>query len=236
MDEKFLEQVYSTEFFKLPRTCFYKFLSHTSFDEISFSKLRDMILNCPVLSFAILKFANSKEFGFSGKILTITEALSLIEIPVAKNYLLSFKEYNDDFKLLNICNGILSAANKIKRFTIKNSIKQWEFFYILGLLKNIPTILYINFFKQHSYGTFVRSIKENLTATMLKKCRFPVLFYQIYKGTNNKRYKYIKEFIDLTFKYYKCSYPHYLSVVEREIPDIVQKLKKYDNIKEVMYL
>jgi len=232
MEKKLLKKIYNTEFFKLPRNCFYRLLQRADLKELSISKLRDIILSCPILTFAVLKFANSKEFGFSGKILTITESLSLLELPVAKNYLISFKEYENEFKSLNICKRVLSVARKVKRFVLKNKIKQWELFCIIVLLKEIAIILYINFFRQHNYTRLIQN-KENINAIIMKKCNFPILYYHIYKNSNGKKYKWLKEFISIAFKYHNFNYARYVYTLEKEIPDIIEKLRQWDKIKEV---
>lgn len=232
MKRRLLEKIYNTEFFKLPRRCFYRLLQQADLKELSITKLRDIILSCPILTFTILKFANLKEFGFSGKILTVTESLSLLEPHVAKNYLLSFKEYNEEFESLYICKRVLSAVNKVKRFVTQNGIKQWELFCIIALLKDIASILYINFFRQYNYAIIIQN-KESINSAIIKKCNFPVLYYYIYKDPGRKRYKWLKEFISIAFRYHNFNYTRYVNTLKKEIPDIIEKLKEWDKIKEV---
>jgi HD-like signal output (HDOD) protein len=126
-----------------------------NFGEATNAELEEIILNDPALTAKILKFGNSPYFGFSGKISTVSNAISLIGHKELRNLVIA-SAVTSTFK------GIPPELVDMDRFwyhsvtcgvvarLLASNIKSRERFFIAGLLHGVGKLILFNQFPEQS--------------------------------------------------------------------------------------
>jgi len=121
--------------------------------EASSDSLEEIIIYDPALTAKLLKLANSPYFGFSRKIDTVSQAISLIghkelrNLVIATSVTSTFKDIPADlvdmeaFWYHSVTCGVMSRL-----FAAQKKSKEQERFFIAGLLQSIGKLI---FFSQH---------------------------------------------------------------------------------------
>ncbi len=173
------------------------------FGEATNAKLEETILNDPALTAKILKFGNSPYFGFSGKISTVSNAISLIghnelrNLVVASAVTSTFKGIPpelvdmDGFWYHSVTCGVVARL-------LASKIKSRERFFIAGLLHGVGKLIFFSQFPEESAKilthveegeeAIIKAEKEifgfsyaELGAELLKQWRLPERIWKMVK-------------------------------------------------------
>ncbi len=225
MKNNFPDFILKKDFIDLPKSCFFRIMTNLKSVETDMDKLLDFILQCPMLTYMILRFANSDEFAFSKNIKLISEALTLLEPTIIMNYLLSFKESTTRKTGYSICKKTSAVINKINQLQkdVLNGkqCKNCEEIFIKILLTSVYDVICFHHIHNFAQSKFSAK-KDEKIAELLEKSNFPeeyVLFFSSVQNLNTHQ-TILKRLISLSFLYVYIPYPNYKKIIESDIPEL----------------